>query len=238
MSLVGLLSLAPAARAGNILYFVDGNNGTDEMAAALAALSSDTVTDATGPADFATKIATDTYQLGIFSAQEAYGADYSAALAALDTFVKGGGDAIVDSWFTPLGSDVAPFGGDYTDTINQTSVTLTAFNAGVTNPVTISQQTPSYATFSDDLTLDVTTGVSVAATFGDGSDAIVVGNGGRSIVNGFLNDTAGAAGKQIYENEINGLLSATPEPSGLTLLGFGIAGMIGYARLRRHRSIQ
>jgi len=43
----------------------------------------------------------------------------------------------------------------------------------------------------------------------NGEGAVVVGNSGRSIINGFLNDTAGPQGEQLYENEINALLGET-----------------------------
>jgi len=251
-----LLGGVGPAKAGNILYYVDGNNGTDEMAAALAALSPpNTVTVATSPTDFAAKIATPgAYQLGIFSAQETYGSDYSTALAALATFVQGGGKAIVDSWFTSAGSDITPFGATPTGDINGPAVNLTAFTGGISNPVVLTNPIPPYATFSTGENLDPVAGTYVAGTFMDpagpppfgldGEAAVVVGNsdptvaaGGRSIVNGFLNDTAGAPGEQLYENEITALLSpassATPEPATLALLGCGIAGMMGYSRFRR-----
>jgi hypothetical protein len=51
-------------------------------------------------------------------------------------------------------------------------------------------------------------------------------------VNGFLNDTAGLAGEQIYLNEINALL-ATPEPSTFALLGFGVSGLLLWRRISR-----
>ena len=224
----------------SILYYVDGNNGTDEMAAALATLLGDTVTVATSPTDFATKITSGTYQLGIFSAQETYGSAYSAALAALATFVAGGGLAIVDSWFTSMPGDISPFGADFTGDTNGTSIILTAFNSGVANPVSITNPVPPYAVFSTGFTLDATTGTSIAATFSGtigGEAAIVTGNGGRSIVNGFLNDTAGAAGEQIYINEINQLLSATPEPASWGLLGLGLVTLLGYSRFRTRKGI-
>jgi hypothetical protein len=244
-------------RAANILYFVDGTNTTDQMAAALAALSPpNTVTVASSPTDFATKIATGTYKLGIFAAQEAYGTDYSAALAALASFVQGPlhGKAIVDSWFTPLGSDITPFGATPTGDVNGPAVNLSAFNSGIANPVALTNPIPPYATFSTGESLAAGPGAYIAGTFFDpgnasgtnGEAAVVVGNadpsivaGGDSIVNGFLTDTAGTKGEDLYINEINALLTptttTTPEPATLTMLGAGIAGMLGYARIRRRR---
>lgn len=233
-----LVGAASPAAATSILYFVDGNNGTDQMAAALAA-SGDSVTIVSDPTVFATDLAMPgVYQLGIFSAQEAYGPNYSAALAALHTFVLGGGKAIVDSWFTPdYAADISQFGADTNGNVDQTSMTLTSFNSGVTNPVSLTNPVPPYATFSVDLSVDALNGVSAAGTFGDGSDAIVVGDAGSAIVNGFLNDTAGSPGERIYANEIGTLLRpptvGVPEPSSLPLLGFGIMAL---AWLRRRMS--
>jgi hypothetical protein len=237
---VALVMTASAqVKAESILYFVDGNHGTDEMAAALATLSGDTIALASSPADFNTKIASGTYNLGIFSAQEAFAPDYSAALAALAAFVVGGGNAIVDDWFTS-GTDIAAFGASFTSHINGPAVNMTSFNAGVTNPVAITNPSAPYATFS--YGLSALSGASVAGTFVDagnasgtnGEGAVIVGNGGRSIVNGFLNDTAGAAGEQIYINEITGFTSVVPEPSTLLLLSTGVLGLTGMG-LRKKR---
>jgi hypothetical protein len=216
-------TISPATLPGQspqkkILYFVDGNHGTDEMAAALAALSPpNTVTMATSPADFATKISSPGFDLGIFSAQENYGADYTTALSDLATFVQNGGTAIVDSWATFAGSDLTPFGGTPTGDSNGPAVNLTAINGGIANPLALSNPPSPYTAYSFGLTLDPTSGTFIAGVFSDpgnssgtnGQAAIVLGNGGRSIVNGFLNDTGGAAGEQLYENEINGLLGVT-----------------------------
>jgi hypothetical protein len=190
-----VLSNAGQAKAGKILYFVDGNHTTDEMAAALAAVSPpNSVTVASSTADFQAKISVPgAYDLGIFSAQTNYGPDYTAALAALATYVQAGGKAIVDSWFTPAGSDITPFGATPTGDVNGPAVNLTAFSSGIANPMALTNPIPPYATFSTGEKLAPVTGSSIAGTFFDpgnasgtnGEAAVVVGNSGRSIVNGF-----------------------------------------------------
>jgi PEP-CTERM motif len=249
-----LLGGVGQAKAGSILYFTDGTNATDQMAAALATLPY-TVTQVSDPTVFATQIATGNYQLGIFSAQQRYGPNYSAALAALASFVQGPsqGKAIVDSWFTPLGSDLAPFGATLTGDVNGPAVNLSDFSAGITNPMAISNQVPQYEVFSDGLSLEP--GAFSAGTFFDpgnssgtnGEVGVAVGNldssweaGGRSIVNGFLTDTAGSPGEQLYINEIDALLTpatptptAAPEPATLTMLGIATVFVGGYGWRRR-----
>jgi hypothetical protein len=206
------------AQPGKILYFVDGTNGTDEMAAALVALSPpNTVVTATSPTDFASKIAAGGFDLGIFSAQINYGPDYTAALNALGAFVTGGGKAIVNSWATFAGFDLTQFGGTPTGDINGPATKVIGFNTAIANPIAVTNTTPGYPGFSTGLSLDPTTGTAVAGEFLDpgngsgtnGEAAVVIGNSGRSIINGFLNDTAGAQGEQLYENEINALLGDT-----------------------------
>ncbi len=234
---IGLLGLGLAGqvKAGSILYFSDGTIGTDEMAAALAALSGTySSTTAASASGFLTDLGTGSYQLAIFFDQDFLSTDYTAEFAALATFVQDGHLAIVDDWDTADGSSViAPLGADFTGDTNGSTMDLTAFNASVTNPVTLTNPGWSIA-FSTGLSLDATFGDSIAATFTDlsGEGAIVTGNGGRSIVNGFLSDTAGAPGEQIYINEINGVFSTVPEPSTLTLAGLGLLCAFAYRRLR------
>lgn len=272
------------ARADNILYFVDGNNGTDQMAAALAAYQaanpsaiittittnlSGTPTAAQSAANDAAintwiaDLRTGTYQIGIFSAQETYDSNYSAAFSALAKFVQGTlpntgstanlkGQAIVDSWFTPLGSDLTPFGATPTGDINGDAVNLTGvLGTGITNPLQLVNPTTPYATFSLGLSATAASPGTFANDANDisngisGQAAVVVGNpdsslpaGGDSIVNGFLDDVP--QGDQLYINEINALIPSgtptVPEPSTLTLLGAGIVSMLGYSRARGRKT--
>jgi hypothetical protein len=71
----------------------------------------------------------------------------------------------------------------------------------------------------------------------DGFAAIVLGNNGRTLYNGFLwGEVEGEVGVQLVANQmyflLNGNTAAVPEPSTFVLLGSALLGL-GYLRLRR-----
>jgi hypothetical protein len=136
------------------------------------------------------------------------------------------------------------------------NVNLSNYKTGITNPLVLtspaggnpSPDNPSGAPYgSGAIALSLYSGPnytgapsSSSASFAStGDSAIVTGYGGSSIVNAFASDTGGSPQVQLYENEINALLApaAVPEPATLTVVGFGVAGMVGYARLRRKKRL-
>jgi hypothetical protein len=244
LAALGVLAFAMSgpAKAQNILYFADYNIGTDRMAQALSALPY-TVTTASSPTDFASRLGAGGFDLAVFLQQNSSGSAYDAAFAALDTFVSNGGRAIADDW-TRNPAHIDGFGASFTGTTNYTQLTVTdpTLAAGVTNPVTLNN--PGWGVFS--YGLSPTTGSS-AAQFGPGPigpmsiagpSAIVIGNEGRTIFNGFLADTFEGlvpvdinVGTQLFTNEIQlavggGSPAAVPEPGSLAMLfGMGLSGL-------------
>ena len=96
----------------------------------------------------------------------------------------------------------AAFGASWTGNDNQQPITQTASSViwnGVTSPFGLSN--PGWGSFS--FGMQPTTGQSVGS-FPNGDSAIVVGNGGRTILDGFLEDTPASStqGVLLAENEI------------------------------------
>lgn len=227
MMLVGLIGTAQAST--SILYFNDYVVGTDRMAGALGGLGAGySVTTVTSSSDFATQIGGGTYDLGIFMVQASGSSNYADGITALGAFVSGGGRSIYTDWIMDNGY-AALFGASWTGGTNESQFTVTSapLAVGITNPVYLTN--PGWGVYSMGVS-----GSTVAATFPSTAGAIAIGNGGRSITNGFLTDTFvdGATGVQLYTNEIKYLSNPVPLPGAVWLLGSGLLGL-GVFRPRR-----
>lgn len=232
LALTAGIASASTASATTVLYWNDYNVGTDYMAAALSALpGSFSVTTATGDSDFTTQLGAGGWDLAILAVQNSSG--YSS-IGALGAYVTGGGRAIYQSWNSWDSAQIAPFGGAFTGVNNQTSVAVSdaGLAAGLSsNPLALTN--PGWGTFSTGLS-----GTVVAATFGNGDAAILIGNSGRTILNGFLTDTItdGTDAVRLYTNEIYAVTGAggsVPDAtSSLSLVAFG-AGLMLLVRRRR-----
>jgi len=235
MMLVGLIGTAHAST--TILYFNDGFYGTDRMAEALGSLpgSDYSVTIVYDQKDFADAIAVPgTYNLGILMVQ-VHGSNLDAIQALGDFVAAAGGRSIYTDWNRDT-TKATVFGAAWTTHTNETSFNVNVTGplaAGITNPVELYD--PGYA-YPGNLTSTFSMGVGVlegadglvAATFPNNDGAIVIGNDGRSITNGFMTDTFagdGSKGVQLYINEIKYLTDPVPLPGAVWLLGSGLLGL-------------
>lgn len=155
-------------------------------------------------------------------------------IAKLNAFIAAGGKVIFNDW---TGSNTFDGGQTFTGSTNHHTVTLSQFYDGVPVPMTLLNPT-HWGIFSTDMAGNA--GSVVAATFENGAAAIVVGNDGRTIVNGFLNDTAWS--EELYANELASFAalpsSPTPEPTSWAMMvgGFGLVG--GALRSRRKPAVR
>jgi hypothetical protein len=194
-------ALGYVASAGNnpgarVLYYVDFGFSYP-FTTALANLGI-TATVATSYADFDSKLQAGGWDIVILLNQDL---SDSSWITPLVNYVQAGGRAILTSWSQQQAAANA-FGGSYTGNSNSSSITQTASSpiwAGISNPLTL--HNPGWFTFSNGLA--VTTGQSIGQ-FESGDSALIVGNDGRTILNGFQSDTPGdpAQRVQLAQNEI------------------------------------
>ncbi len=242
LAAIGLaLVVAVPARAATVLVYIDQVVGTDYVTPALTA-GAHTVTTAVSWADFDTKLAGGSYQLAIGLGQNLA---LAANVATLTTYVAGGGRVILDD-YTSNAAYGPLMNATYTGVTNQSSLNflIPALSGGITNPQPLTN--PGWGTYSMG-ELAAAGGTSVCS-FPNGNSCAVSGNGGRTLLLGFLSDTpSGANGVTLWSNIINFVLvGAPPGPTTLTpvpTLGqwalLGLALMLATAAglyLRRRRA--
>jgi hypothetical protein len=195
------LAVALPVRAATVLVYIDQIVGADNVTPALAG---HTVTTATSWADFDTKLAGGSYQLVIALGQNNALAANTTTLA---NYITGGGRAIVDD-YTSNPAYGPMMNATYTGVTNQNSANflITALSSGITNPQPLTN--PGWGIYSMGL-LAAAGGTSVC-TFPNGNSCAVSGNGGRTLLLGFLSDTPGTNGVALWSNMISYVLTGAP----------------------------
>ncbi|SMX43637.1 VPLPA-CTERM sorting domain-containing protein [Maliponia aquimaris] len=240
----GMLSLAnaPTADAASILRFYDSYSsvGDGVVGAALSDLG-ETATG-TSHSGLASAIVSQSWDLLIIDVP---GLSISAAnAAAIDNFVSGGGSAILSYWnLNSLPALAATFDVSVASSFNsvQSVFTWNAGSAAAAN-LTAGVDFTDRAGDNGDR-LDAINGASAVAGFtaapAAGQGAIVVGNGGRTIANGFLFWDMGtaptAASVSLLKGQIDSLInspSPVPLPASLPLL---LGGIAAFGVIRRKR---
>jgi len=214
------------AQALNVLFFQDSTLGPVPSAPEQALINrGDTVTTETIFANFETQVAVGGWDLIVFNHQG--GGGFPVALPNFQAYINAGGSAIASEWQRDAAFG-AMFGVTYTGLFNETGVTVTdtGLAAGIaTNPFTLIN--PGWGTYSYGMTADTVTDPTAvsAATFApSGNDAIVIANGGKTIMMGFLNDTSPVAadGVALYASAIT--TTNLPAPVAVTVLDGGGGG--------------
>ncbi len=210
-----LIAVSASAGAASLLYRNDYNLGTDYLGNAISASSYSVTTTSSDLSAFTLS----SFDVVVYANQNTSvpGGD----LARLNLYVSGGGRVIFNDW-----TGNAFGGASVTGNSNLGTLTVGAqFNAGIAGPLAVIN--PGWGTFSLGLA-----GGTTAGTFENGDSAIVIGNSGRTIYNGFLSDTV--ASERLYANELASFSAAAPVPEpetyAMLLAGLGLMGFIGRRR--------
>jgi hypothetical protein len=229
---------SPARGAQDALLYIDFELADGKIPEALLNLGY-TVTVATDWFDFSTKLNNGDYGLAVAFNQNEYWTTTGAKptlLSALTNYINNGGSVVFNDWV--LDNDFATlFEANFTGNINQTEMNLDpSIEGGVPNPIILAN--PGWSVFSTGL---ISMGSSQdLATFANGDVAIVKGNGGKTIILGYLTDTPPEAHRQqLFENLFVSVTvpPAPPVPVSNWALYIGILLMLTFIVIRFRRMI-
>lgn len=193
-----------------VLHFIDQAPRPDPYVPAYTNLGI-VATFATSYPDFNTRLAAGGWDLVVYLQQNF---NDVSSITPLGDYVTGGGRAIAATWIVnnnpPEAQRLAGFfGASYAGGTNFTSVTQIGHPiwAGIANPFQLSNA--GWGVFSTGM--QPTTGTSIG-TFPGGSSALIVGNGGRTLLNGFVTDAPTNLTERVRfaQNEVAFLLGLAP----------------------------
>jgi hypothetical protein len=175
-----------SASGDNALVYVDFSNNDDQVVTTLRNRGF-AVTIAASGADFSSKLAGGGWDIVVLFNQNYYITDDNLSFTAVQNYITAGGAMIFASWDNTHAETWANlFEAHYTGHNNNLTVTITdpAIADGVTNPLHLTNYW--YVACSNGLSA-IGSG-QVLATFSNGEAAIIRGNGGRTIMLGYLSD--------------------------------------------------
>ncbi|MGP6086635.1 VPLPA-CTERM sorting domain-containing protein [Antarctobacter jejuensis] len=242
----GVLSLASvqSADAASILRYFDSYGGVSDGVVGTALSDLGETATAASHSDLATSLSSQAWDLLIIDIP---GSNISAAnAAAIDSFISGGGSAILSYWnLDTLPALASSFDVSVASSFNSVQ-SVFAWDTGspAAGNLLAGIDFTDQAGDNGDM-LDAINGATAVAGYSPvpapGQGAIVIGNGGRTIANGFLFWDMGtsptSASVALVKGQIDSLLSGTsvspvPVPASLPLL---LGGLAAFGMIRRKR---
>jgi hypothetical protein len=203
------------------VVFIDFSNGNDFVLPALTDAGYN-VTVALNWGDFNTKLLSGSYGLAVGFSQNFWSVP---SAAAIQTFINNGGSMIFCDW-TRDASLAGLFNASYTLHVNQTPVNIIDPTYGhlLTNPLALTNN--GWGTWS--MGMAATGGGQVLATFPNGDAAAIKGNGGRTIILGYLSDTPPSDERQqLFSNALD-IINGREIPVSDWAIYFGILLMVSF----------
>lgn len=166
------------------------------------------VTIAADAVDFSTQLQSGGFTLAVYFTQ-AFESDYYGNYTEIANFIAGGGEMLYTTYGELVDEPYANlFEASITTNTNLVTVTVSdpTIASGISNPFTLSD--PGWYTFS--VGLNAIGSGEVLATFENGDAAMIRGNGGRTIMLGYLSDATPAAENQAIFSNVESAVAGSP----------------------------